>query len=73
MRAAAAQFTITEIGSDPSPTQTRFDVLHNGAYRVFESKIDLRTTAAYASSRGFDVGKLRAKGLIVEQPAKPKH
>jgi hypothetical protein len=68
----AVQFTITEIGSDPSPTQTRFDVLHNGTCRVVESKVDLRTTADYARSRGFDVRTLRAKGLIVEPTTVPK-
>jgi hypothetical protein len=64
---AAVQFTITEIGSDPSPTQTRFDILHNGQPRTVDSKVDIRLTPAYAASRGFDVTYLRAKGLIVDR------
>jgi hypothetical protein len=68
----AVQFTITEIGSDPSPTQTLFAVTHNGQQRTVASKVDIRVTPQYAASRGFDVKDLRAKGLIVERTTAPK-
>ncbi|HEY3243003.1 MAG TPA: hypothetical protein VGM03_06585 [Phycisphaerae bacterium] len=63
----AVQFTITEIGSDPSPTQTLFAVTHNGQQRTVASKVDIRLTPEYASARGFDVTDLRKNGLIVEK------
>ncbi|HEY3246520.1 MAG TPA: thrombospondin type 3 repeat-containing protein [Phycisphaerae bacterium] len=66
----AVQFTITETGSDPVPTLTHFDVLHNGQPRIVESRVDIRLTAGYARSRGFNVSALRARGLIVD-PSRP--
>ncbi|HEY3243812.1 MAG TPA: hypothetical protein VGM03_10715 [Phycisphaerae bacterium] len=64
----AVQFTIIEIGSDPSPTQTLFAVTHNGQQRTVASKVDIRVTPEYAAARGFDVEDLRTKGLIVDRP-----
>ena len=62
----SVQFTITEVGSDLVPTQTTFEVLHKGEHKTVRSSVDIRLTPDYARSRGFDVDKLRTKGLIVE-------
>lgn len=62
----SVQFTITEVGSDLVPTQTTFQVLHKGERKTVRSSVDIRLTPDYARSRGFDVDKLRNKGLIVE-------
>ncbi len=67
---AALQFTITEIGSDLVPTQTRFDVWHNGQRRTVQSNVDIRLTPDYARSRGFNASELRRRGLIVDGPDK---
>lgn len=63
----AVQFSITEVGSDLVPTQTRFEVLHHGQRHVIKSEIGIRLTPDYARQRGFDVEQLRARGLIKEQ------
>ncbi len=60
----SVQFTITEVGSDLVPTETRFDVVHKGRRRIIESNIGIRLTPQYARERGFDVAELRQKGLI---------
>ncbi len=62
----SVQFTITEVGSDLVPTQTRFDIIHKGEHKTVRSNIGILLTPEYARSRGFDVGKLKNKGLIVE-------
>lgn len=62
----ALQFTITEVGSDLVPTQTEFRVIHNGKSILVKSRIDIRLTADYAKSRGFDPNELRKQGLIKE-------
>lgn len=62
----AVQFTVTELGSDLVPTPTHFDILHKGVRHVIDSEIGIKLTPDYARSRGFDVKKLRARGLIVE-------
>jgi hypothetical protein len=64
----AVQFVITEVGSDLVPTETTFQVTHKGQARTVRSKVGIRLTPGYAASRGFDVAKLRAKGLIMERP-----
>lgn len=61
----AVQFTIIEVGSDLVPTQTKFDVLHNGRRIRVESKVDIRLTEDYARSRGFDPQELRTRNLIM--------
>ncbi len=62
----AVQFTITEVGSELIPTQTRFEIMHHGQRHIIESEIGIRLTPDYARSRGFNVAKLRARGLIQE-------
>jgi hypothetical protein len=64
----AVQFVITEVGSDLVPTETTFQVTHKGQARTVRSKVGIRLTADYAASRGFDVARLRARGLIMEHP-----
>jgi hypothetical protein len=64
----AVQFVITEVGSDLVPTETTFQVTHKGQARTVRSKVGIRLTSDYAASRGFDVARLRAKGLIMEHP-----
>ncbi|HRX86886.1 MAG TPA: HYR domain-containing protein, partial [Phycisphaerae bacterium] len=68
----AVQFTITEVGSDLVPTQTRFNVFHKGRQRVVQSKVGIALTAEYARSRGFDVRKLKQQGLIKEVPLRER-
>lgn len=63
----AVQFTITEVGSDLSPTKTTFEILHNGRRRVIRSNVDIVLTPDYARSRGFDVEALRAKNRIKDR------
>ncbi len=72
----AVQFTITEVGGEPVPTETTFDLFHMGGRRLVESSVDIKLTAGYAASRGFDVDGLRTRGLIYEDlrlggPIKP--
>lgn len=62
----AVQFVITEVGSDLVPTETKFDIVHKGERKTVRSKIGILLTPDYARSRGFDVEKLKTKGLIVE-------
>ena len=64
----AVQFTITEVGSDLVPTQTAFTVTHNGQVETILSEVGILLTVEYALSRGFDVAKLRAQGLIADDP-----
>ena len=66
----AVQFTITELGSDLVATETAFEVTHNGRMRMIHSRVEIRLTAEYAQSRGFDVAQLRARGLIKERPGR---
>ena len=65
---AAVQFTITEVGSDLVPMGTTFEVSHKGRRETIHSKVDIFLTAEYARSRGFNVARLRAIGLIKELP-----
>jgi hypothetical protein len=65
---SAVQFVITEVGSDLVPTQTTFNVIHNGKKRLVRSQVGITLTAEYAKSRGFDIAELRQKGLIKEHP-----
>ncbi|MCH8854125.1 MAG: hypothetical protein IID41_15960 [Planctomycetes bacterium] len=58
------QFTITEVGSELVPTETTFDVTHNGRRRIVRSEVGIMLTPEYARSRGFNVAELRRKGLI---------
>jgi hypothetical protein len=67
----AVQFTITEVGSDLVPTETTFQVRHNGRSETIRSRVDIRLTSRYAQSRGFNVAALRAQGLIKERPDNP--
>ncbi len=62
----SVQFTITEVGSDLVPTETTFKVSHKGEQKLVRSNVGILLTPDYARSRGFDVEKLRTKGLIVE-------
>ena len=62
------QFTITEVGSDLVPTETTFQVHHNGKSQTVRSNVGILLTPDYARSRGFDVRELRARGLIRELP-----
>jgi hypothetical protein len=64
----AVQFTITEIGSDLVPTETTFEVEHDGRREVIRSRVGILLTPDYARSRGFNVAELRALGLIVDPP-----
>jgi len=64
----AVQFTITEVGSDLVPTETTFQVTHNGQSHVVHSRVGIMLTPNYAQSRGFNVAALRAQGLIKERP-----
>jgi hypothetical protein len=64
----AVQFTITEVGSDLVPTETTFNVTHNGQSHVVHSRVGIMLTPGYAQSRGFNVAQLRARGLIMECP-----
>ncbi len=66
----AVQFMITEVGSDLVPTETRFEVDHNGVHHTVISHVKIMLTPAYAQSRGFNVALLRAQGLIMEHPDK---
>lgn len=62
----SVQFTITEVGSDLVPTETKFDIVHKGERKTVRSNIGILLTPDYARSRGFDVSTLKSKGLIVE-------
>ncbi|MCH8991051.1 MAG: thrombospondin type 3 repeat-containing protein [Acidobacteria bacterium] len=62
------QFMITEVGSDLVPTETTFQIQHNGQSHVVHSRVDIFLTSEYAQSRGFNVAILRAQGLIKEHP-----
>ena len=64
----AVQFTITEVGSDLVPTETTFRINHKGRSETVRSEIGIFLTSEYARSRGFNVRKLRAQGLLKEQP-----
>ncbi len=67
----ALQFTVTEVGSDLVPTKTTLEISHKGATQRIDSKVGILLTPDYARSRGFDVAKLKTKGLIIENaPAK---
>ncbi|MHC4444012.1 MAG: hypothetical protein ACYTBZ_17105 [Planctomycetota bacterium] len=63
----SVQFTITEVGSDLVPTETTFEISHKGKKKKIKSKVGILLTPDYAGSRGFDVAKLRAKGLIKDK------
>lgn len=62
----SVQFVITEVGSDLIPTETKFDIVHKGERKTVRSNIGILLTPDYARSRGFDVDKLKQKGLIVD-------
>ncbi len=64
----AVQFVITEVGSELVPTETTFEVTHNGQSHIIHGHVGIMLTPAYALSRGFDVAMLRAQGLIREHP-----
>jgi hypothetical protein len=64
----AVQFTITELGSDLVPTETTFQVQHNGVWDTVRGEVGIVLTPDYALSRGFDVTQLRAQGLIWDRP-----
>ncbi len=66
----AVQFTITEVGSDLLPTETRFSIQHNGRRHLVRGRVGIQLTEKYARSRGFDPVKLRQKGLITDRPAR---
>lgn len=66
----AVQFTISEVGSDLKPTETTFRVIHKGRRMTVRSRVGIFLTPDYARARGFDVAKLRARGLIREHPGK---
>ncbi len=67
----AVQFTITETGSDLLPTQTLFQVVHNGVPEQIPSEVGLLLTPIYAQEQGHDVETLRAQGLIADVPLAP--
>jgi len=69
----SVQFTITEVGSDLVPTKTEFQIKHNGATQVFKSKVGIILTEEYAQQRGFNVGQLKAKGLIISPQGALEH
>ena len=64
----SVQFTVTEIGSDLVPTGTTFTVTHRGRREIIHSNVGIFLTPEYARSRGFNVARLRAQGLIRERP-----
>ncbi len=64
----SVQFTVTEVGSDLVPTGTTFTVTHRGRREIIHSKVGIFVTPEYARSRGFNVARLRARGLIRERP-----
>ena len=64
----AVQFSITEVGSDLVPTETTFEVSHNGQSQIVHGHVGIMLTPAYAQSRGYNVAPLRAQGLIKEHP-----
>ncbi len=66
----AVQFTITELGSELVPTETTFEISHKGRRETVHSRVGIMLTPEYARGRGFDVAKLRAKGLIKENRGK---
>ena len=66
----AVQFTITEEGSDLKPTQTTFRVIHKGRPMTVRSSVGIFLTPDYARARGFDVARLRSRGLIKEHPGR---
>ncbi len=63
----AVQFMITEVGSQLVRTETTFDLFHMGGRRLVESSVGIKLTPEYAVSRGFDVNRLRIRGLIYEE------
>lgn len=69
----SVQFTITEIGSDLVPTETTFQVTHNGRSQTVRSSVGITLTPKYARSRGFNVAELRARGLIMDRPGNQGH
>ncbi len=62
------QFTITEVGSELVPTGTTFEVTHRGRSEIIHSQVGIFLTPEYAQARGFNVARLRARGLIKERP-----
>ena len=59
----AVQFTITDVGSDWSPTEVTFTVQHAGRSEVIRSTIGVALTPALA----------RAKGCRNPNPHRPVH
>ena len=66
----AVQFTIIEVGSDLVPTETNFDITHNGRRHRVRGRVGIMLTPEYAHGRGFDVARLRARGLIFDRPGR---
>ncbi len=66
---SALQFTITELGSDLLPTDTRFEIEHDGRFYDVSGKVNISLTSRYARQRGFNVRTLNAKGLIRDAQA----
>ena len=65
----AVQFVITEVGSELVPTDTTFQVTHDGQDQVVHSRVDILLTPWYAHSRGFNVTELRGSiPFLVEIP-----
>ena len=62
------QFTIVEVGSELVPTETTFQVQHNGQSYEVLSQVDIMLTSNYARCQGFNVAQLRAQGLILDRP-----
>jgi len=68
----AVQFSITETGSDLVPTETSFEVNHNGVSEMISSKVDIMLTAEYAKKMKHNVKALEKAGLIYKVKAKVK-
>jgi hypothetical protein len=62
----AVQFSITETGSDLMPTETMFEVKHNGHSEMIPSKVDIKLTRGYAKKMKHRIKILEKAGLIYE-------
>ena len=63
------QFTVTEIGSDFVPTETRLIITHREQVIEHRSSIGIRLTEDYVRSRGYDPDVLRKQGVVIDPPA----
>jgi hypothetical protein len=68
----AVQFSITEEGSDLVPTETTFEVKHNGHSEMIPSKVDIMLTLEYAKKMKHNIKALEKAGRIYKEKKEKK-